>query len=176
MFELIELKDKFADDTINEWNRQINSFTSDEDLILESSYRSKLNYLSNNENAVFYGLKAQDKDHALSILEMTLRRPAGSETGLRLLNITLEPDLDAENRNIGDDMQYAIKVIATSIVRAFSLTYNEIPAKTFKIYARTDSTMTILKFVSAAISDAEKLSDKLETRFEGRWLVIDKLL
>lgn len=173
MFELLELKDKFAQETVDEWNRQINQFTTDEDLLLETMYRSKLNYMTNSSEAVFYGLKINDQEHVSAILELTLKKPEGS--GLRLLNIILEPNLDADNRSIDIDLRFVVKVISNSITKAFKLTYNQIPAKTFKIYGRTDATMTILKFVSEAIKEEEMLSKSLETKFEGRWLLIDKI-
>lgn len=175
-FKLQELTGEFGDNTREEWGKQTSKFTEDEDLLLVSKYESSLKYaLDHDGNAVFYGLSREGENYACAILQLTVKLPETKSAGLRLLDIDMEPRLDVENRKIESSLDEAVKVISNCIAHAFNLTFDEIPAKTYKIYGRTDHMEIILEEVKKMILASDELKGVLDAKFQGRWLLIEKI-
>lgn len=175
-YTLEKLEKTLGENTKEEWSNQTANFTEDEDIILKSVYESRIKFfLETDGSTVFYGLKRNGEEHACAILELTVKLPETKKAGLRLLNITLEPNHDVENRRTRASLKDAIHIISNCLVKAFELTYEEIPARTYKIYGRTDHMELILQEVKESILSADELSGVLDAKFEGRWLLIEKI-
>lgn len=168
-FEIISL-------TKAAWNEQLDSFSDDEDVMLATSYRSRLSFMAESLEGTgpgFYGLIGEE-GYARSVLELTHRR-GGSRSQLRLLNIHLEPKLDVENRDRGQmDVREAVFLLTRSISEALRLTFDEHPSNELKVYVRTDHVKGFLEVIASQLESGTAGIPGLSIDTEGRWLVFKK--
>ena len=162
-------------ETERAWESQLEAFEDDEDVILVTSYRSRLNYMeeaAERDGPGFYGVVGS-AGYAQAVLELTHRK--GMRPQLRLLNIYLEPRLDVERRGRSKiDAREAVALITGALSEALRLTFDEHPSNELKVYARNDRMEGFLETVAVQLAAGTANVPGLSIDTEGRWLLLKK--
>ncbi|WP_420456632.1 hypothetical protein [Rubrivirga sp.] len=176
MYNAKPFRGKLASRTKEEWEKQIEAFERDEDVLLASMYEARLAFASKHKDTgpygFHYGIVAEGKDYAQAVIEVTHKRVR--EPQLKLLQITLEPHLDLDNRDgaVIAAPEEGLQLLVSSITAALRLTFTDHPSLVLKIYARTDYMRAFLAQVAEVLSrDETPIPEGLYIEWEGRWLL-----
>lgn len=176
-----KLNKTILESTLTEWQEQAEKF-GDIGVLLVSDVRKKLDWAmkheSNGEDSHTYCLLDESQAYARSIVEVTHVLPNSTEhSRLKLLDVTLEPNLNFEANESGSEqiINDSFEVLSSSIIESLLLTYDALPSKGLKIYGRTNRMIGMFDriILSGTLNDT---LDKcgLGIKQENKWLVIYK--
>jgi hypothetical protein len=166
--------------TLNEWGIQANKL-GDIGVLLVADIERKLEWAMKHEKSDSashtYCLLDENECYARSVVEITQVLPKSDNARLKLLDITLEPNLNVEAKEEGDAETFkeTFDILSQSIVESLSLIFSDLPSSELKIYGRTDR--------MAGMFDRMRTSGKLDdvlarcglsVRQECKWLVFYK--
>jgi len=144
--------------------------------------RKKLDWAMNHENnsddSHTYCLLDENETYARSIVEVTHILPNSREhSRLKLLNVTLEPNLNFEANESGSEkiIRESFEVLSSSITESLLLTYETLPSKGLKIYGRTNSMIGMFdRIILSGTLNSTLEKCGLGIKQENKWLVIYK--
>lgn len=124
---------------------------------------------SSNNCSLAYGIFFPEQKIPVAVCELVISRKTIQERWLKLLNVTLSPEL--ELRIEGGDVsaiETAVRVYRTAVGGSFAaqLEHN---ADTLKLYGRNE---TMLKLLSTLLATLQSSGADFDAKKEGRWLVL----
>ena len=136
-------------------------------------------YLKTEDHYHAYFLIEDGSDHGCAILDIVQARPKSYGSWLKLLNITLEPNIDPDAKPIESkkDITRLVLILANSLSLAVRLTdSDDFSVGKIKIYGRTEIMSSFFNSLLGSGNLDEKINPLgLAARREGRWLVIEKV-
>lgn len=175
MFEIQKFTQELLDATRDEWCKQAKQVEGD---VLLTHYVRMMDWVQKVldgecDNYIYaYALvRESSPDIACAILDISHALPNSDKPWLKVLNICIEPELDAAV-SLGENMIVMGGIVAASIVESLGLTFEDHPSTQLKVHAVNPLTVEFLEGVTSVNID-DKMGLKVTTH--GGWLVIDKL-
>lgn len=176
-----KLNETILESTIVKWQEQAEEF-GDIGVLLVSDIRKKLDWAikheNNSDDSHTYCLLDESQVYARSIVEVTHVLPNSTEhSRLKLLDITLEPNLNFEANECGSEqiIRDSFDILSSSIIESLLLTYDALPSKGLKIYGRTNRMIGMFdRIILSGMLNKTLEECGLSIKQENKWLVIYK--
>lgn len=185
---LIKASKELLDATRAEWQRQVDGYNAKGVRLVPQGYEQYLSWCGDlldgslhAPDAHVYAHKRPGESHAAVIACITHAKPKSPKATLKLLDICLEPkfddDIDPPGQLDITRITDAGEVLGQTIASCLVMTYDDHPAKIYKIYARTTEMVRLFEHLIVRDTFRKKLSKQgIGLRLEGKWLVFDKNL
>ena len=175
MYEIQKFTQELLDGTRDNWCKQVKNLEGE---VLLTHYVRMMDWVQkvlNNEcgdNLFAYALVRKDAPNfACAILDISHVLPNSNKPWLKVLNICIEPKLDAAV-SLGENTSIMGSIVAASIVESLGLTFDDHPSTQLKVHAVNPLTVEFLEGVTSVNLD-DAMGFKVTTH--GGWLVIDKI-
>lgn len=169
--------DKFSSETFKitseEWIASAGSFgipSLDYERVLEWA-RNRINYENVHNDSVAYGVFKDGAEESLAIVDIIYSKRPGPDIGwLKMIDISMSPAYSpTEVESNAEKLAEVLDIYSEAIIGTIQLTSNH-NARVIKIYGRNDHLLQLLIALNERLR--AKFTEKLTTKFEGRWLVI----
>lgn len=122
-----------------------------------------------NHQSLAYGVFFEGSKAPAAVCELIISRKSLSERWLKLLSVTLSPELETKlEAGDMDATQSVVRVYRTAVSGAFDaqLEHN---VDTLKLYGRNEN---MLKLLTTLLTTLQESGSDFDARKEGRWLVL----
>ena len=170
-YALVESTLDLIEQTTANWMQQI----EESDLeVPKSRFLQVLNFAKQiakkevgNDDAFSYAVVDESNPRvAKALLDITHARKKSHSPWLKVVQIRLEPSLDAAGTTF--DPRAASKIVGVALVEAFGLTLANHPSKELKVYAEHPIDRGFLEALAANMAPL----DGIEVSAHGNWLVL----
>lgn len=122
-----------------------------------------------NNKSLAYGIFVKGSEVPAAICELVISRKTINERWLKLLSVTLSPEIETKvGEGDVDAIQTAVTVYRTAVAGAFDAQL-EHKADTLKLYGRNED---MLKLLATLLATLQSAGTDFDAKKEGRWLVL----
>lgn len=169
--EFVQLDEKRLDEVSEDWLSQADSHPSE---VLRFDYEAVLaqmrRTITHMDGASACGVYDDERDTMPALLVLQHAREGFEDSWLKMLQIYLEPELDAAVWSETADLGRLGEIVTAAALGGWEATFETYPSSELKIRGRDT---LALEFLSGVLADNEKLSERhVIVRTHGRWVIL----